>query len=309
MEDQLRYQEAKKVSIISLITNVLLTVVKAIIGFLSGSTALVADAFHSASDLFGTVVLLQGLRIAHKPPDESHPYGHQRAETITSKILAIILIVTALGIGLEAYRVLRQPVIEPPEFKAIYIAFLSIVSKEWLYRYTVKVGNKIKSSAVIADAWHHRTDAFSSIAALIGIGGAVYGYPIMDPLAGLFVSILILKTGISIYKQAILALMDTAPSKEILKEIRESAFQAKGIREVQDVKVRQYGSKFIVDMKVCVDPHITVKEGHGAAARAKENIMKSTDDVQDVLIHVNPCRKAEEYETTTCEDCEYKYKG
>lgn len=308
MEDQARYQAVKKVSIIGLIINVLLTIIKAVIGILAGSTALVADAFHSASDLFGTIILLQGLKIAHKPPDESHPYGHYRAETITSKILGLILIVTALGIGYEAYKILRQPMITPPEFKAVYIAILSIVSKEWLYHYTVKVGKQINSAAVIADAWHHRTDAFSSIAALIGIGGAILGFPVMDPLAGLFVSILILVTGLSIYKQAILTLMDTAPPKEILEKIREAAFQAKGIQQVQDVKVRQYGSKFIVDMKVCVDPNITVKEGHGAAARAKENIMKTINDIQDVLIHVNPCKESEEYETSTCEDCDYRYK-
>lgn len=305
MEDQLRYQKAKKVSIIGVITNVLLTIIKAIIGVWAGSTALIADAFHSASDLFGTIILLQGLKIAHKPPDESHPYGHFRAETITSNILAIILMITALGIGYKSYEVLRQPIIEPPELIAIYIAILSVVSKEWLYRYTVKIGNEINSSAVIADAWHHRTDSFSSIAALIGIGGAILGYPIMDPLVGLFVSILILQTGISIYKQAILALMDTAPPKEILDEIKEAAFHAEGVKEVQDVKMRQYGSKFIVDLKVCVNPSITVEEGHGAAARAKENIMKSTQDIQDVLVHVNPCRQSN---SENCEQCNNKLK-
>ncbi|SET80582.1 cation diffusion facilitator family transporter [Natronincola peptidivorans] len=306
MEDQVRYQEAKKVSIVGLVTNVFLTIIKAIIGIIAGSTALVADAFHSASDLFGTIILLQGLKIAHKPPDASHPYGHHRAETITSKILAIILIVTALGIGYESYSILRQPVITPPEFKAIYIAGISILLKEWLYHYTVRVGKKIKSTAVIADAWHHRTDAFSSVAALIGITGAVLGFPMMDPLAGLFVSILILKTGISIYKQAIMALMDTAPPKEVVEDIRVAAFEAKGIKEVQEIKMRQYGSKFIVDMKVCVNPTITVEEGHGAAARAKKNIMESSYDIQDVLIHVNPCRQPQE---ENCHHCDYKYKG
>ncbi|AOY76655.1 cation diffusion facilitator family transporter [Clostridium formicaceticum] len=304
MQDQERYQEAKKVSIISLVINVFLTIIKAIIGILAGSTALVADAFHSASDLFGTIILLQGLKIAHKPPDASHPYGHHRAETITSKLLAIILILTAVGIGYEALKVLRDPTIAPPDSMAIYIALISIVFKEALYQYSVKIGKKINSPAVIADAWHHRTDAFSSIAALIGIGGALYGYPVMDPLAGVFVSILILKTGISIYKQAILALMDTAPSREVLEQIREAAFQAKGIKEVQDIKVRQYGSKLIVDMKVCVNPNITVEEGHGAAARAKKNLMQSNYDIQDVLIHVNPCKHME---LENCKECRLKY--
>lgn len=305
MKDQLRYDEVKKTSTISIIINVSLTIVKAIVGVLSGSTALIADAFHSASDLFATIVLLQGLKIAHKPADEDHPYGHHRAETITAKFLAIILIVTGLGIGLASYKILRQPVVRVPEIMAAYIAILSIVSKEWLYRYTIKIGNKINSSAVIADAWHHRSDAFSSIAALIGIVGARFGYPIMDPLVGILVAILILKTGVSIYKQAIIDLMDTAPPKQILNEIRKIALQAQGIKEVQDVKMRQYGSKFMVDMKVCVDPSITVKEGHDAAAGAKKNIMESGHDIQDVLIHVNPCKQPN---SENCQKCDSQYK-
>ncbi len=302
MEDQFRYQEARKVSITSIIINIALTIVKAIIGIIAGSTALVADAFHSASDLFATIIVLQGVKIAHKPPDESHPYGHYRAETITSKFLAIILIVTALGIGFSSYKVLRKPLLSPPSLMAAYIAILSIVAKEGLYQYAIRIGEKINNSAIIAEAWHHRSDAFSSVAALVGIIGAILGYPIMDPLAGIFVAILILKTGISIYSQAIMTLMDTAPPKEVLDEVRSAALKAKGIKEVQDVRMRQYGSKYIVDMKVCVNPNITVEEGHDAAARAKVNIMDSAYDIQDVLIHVNPCIQSMSEECQYCRD-------
>lgn len=294
MEDKLRYYEIKKASIVSIIGNIVLTVLKAIIGFFAGSTALLADAFHSASDLFGTVVLLQGLKIAHLPPDESHPYGHHKAESVTSKILAIILIVTALGIGYEAIKILRSGDITPPKITAVYIAILSIVGKEGMYQYSVRIGRKIKSSAVMADAWHHRSDAFSSIATLIGITGAIYGYPFMDPIAGIIVSGLILKTAFSIYVEAIKGLMDTAPDKETLEAIKEAASEAKGVEDVQDVKVRQYGSKYMVDLKICVNPKITVEEGHAASARAKENIMKQNEDVLDVLIHVNPCSETKD---------------
>ncbi|WP_051569100.1 cation diffusion facilitator family transporter [Alkaliphilus transvaalensis] len=302
MEDQQRYSEVKKVSIVSIIGNVLLTILKGIIGFSAGSTALLADAFHSASDLFGTIVLLQGLKIAHIPPDESHPYGHHRAESITAKILAIILIVTALGIGYEAFKILREGDITPPAITAIYIAVLSIIVKEGMYQYSVKIGKKIKSSAVIADAWHHRSDAFSSIATLVGVTGAIFGFPFMDPIAGILVSFLVLRTGIKIYLDAIKGLMDTAPDKEILDAIKKSGVAAEGVREIQDLKVRQYGSKYLVDMKICVDPKITVEEGHGAAARAKENILNENEDVQDVLIHVNPCYKTKDY----CQLCDKK---
>ncbi len=291
MEDEKRYQEVKKVSLVSIIGNIVLTVVKVVIGYFSGSTALIADAFHSASDLFGTVVLLQGLKIAHIPPDESHPYGHHKAEPVTAKILAIILIVTALGIGYEAIKILLSGNIAAPKFTAIYVAILSILAKEGLYHYSVRIGRKIKSSAVIADAWHHRSDAFSSVATLIGISGAIFGYPFMDPIAGIIVSLLILRTAFSIYLEAIKGLMDASPDKETLETIKKAAAKAQGVEEVQDVKVRQYGSKYMVDMKICVDPSITVEEGHGAAARAKEHIMQEMDEVMDVLIHVNPCTR------------------
>ncbi|QUH26946.1 cation diffusion facilitator family transporter [Serpentinicella alkaliphila] len=300
MNDKLRYEYSRKASILSIIGNILLTGFKVIIGLLSGSIALVADAFHSASDLIGTIILLQGLKIAHMPPDESHPYGHHRAETITSKILAIILIITALGIGYSSFRIIRSPNVTPPETFAIYIIILSIIVKEGMYRYAYKIGKLIQSDAVIADAWHHRSDAFSSIGALIGVGGAILGYPIMDPLAGIFVSILILKTGIEIYISAVRDLMDTAPSDEIINELKDAAYEANGVEGVQDIKVRKHGSKLFVDMKICVNSNITVSEGHGAAARAKENIIKSNEYIQDVLIHVNPCYKEHSKDCDTC---------
>lgn len=289
MEDKYRYNEIKKASIISILGNVVLTVMKGIIGYFAGSTALIADALHSASDLFGSVVLLQGLKIAHRPPDETHPYGHHRAESITSKLLSIILAITAIGIGNEAIKILRSGEIVAPKSMAIYVALISVIFKEAMYQYTVRIGKKVRSSAVIADAWNHRSDALSSIATVIGIAGAILGFPFMDPIAGIVVSILILRTALSIYIEAIHSLMDTAPAKEILDSIRNAANKASGVKSVQDVKVRQYGSKYVVDMKICVDPQITVEEGHGAAARAKESILKDNTDVLDVLIHVNPC--------------------
>jgi len=300
MDDKLRYEYSKRASIISIIGNIVLTVLKVFIGIISGSIALVADAFHSASDLIGTIILLKGLKIAHMPPDEDHPYGHHRAETITSKILAIILIITALGIGYSSFTILLKPNVEPPESFAIYIVILSIIVKEAMYQYSYRIGNLIQSDAVIADAWHHRSDAFSSVGALIGVGGAILGYPIMDPLAGVFVSILILKTGISIYVKAVSDLMDTAPSDEIINNIKEAASDATGVECVQDIKVRKHGSKLFVDLKICVDGNITVTAGHAAAARAKANIFKTNDYIQDVLVHVNPWDKESDKDCLEC---------
>lgn len=300
MNDKIRYKEVRKISVINIISNFSLAAIKAVVGVISGSTALIADAFHSTSDLIGTAIMLQGMKIAHLPPDESHPYGHYRAESITSKILAMIIAATAFGIGYESIQVLRETIITPPKSIAVYIAISSIIVKELMYRYTIAVGKKINSPAVKADALHHRSDAFSSVAALIGIAGAIKGYPVMDPIAGIFVSILILKTAISIYIDAIRDLMDTAPAKEFFNQIQELASRAAGVKSVQGIRARQHGSKFFVDMKICVDPNITVKEGHDVATRAKENILKNNHDVQDVLIHVNPC---DEKANITCRDC------
>ena len=288
MKDEFRFQKAKKVSWVSIYGNLALTAIKLVIGFISGSTALIADAFHSASDLIGTVILLKGMQIAHRPADKDHPFGHHRAETITSEILAVILILTALGIGYEGIRVLRSPAIPPPELAAVIAAIFSILAKEGMYRYALRVGTEIDSDAIIADAWHHRSDAFSSIAALIGITGARMGYPVLDPLAALFVAILILKTGIQIYRKAVLSLMETAPSKEMLNELLAAAQVDEGVKNVEDLRVRRYGSKMLIDLKISVMPNLTVEEGHAVAARTKEKIMAVDSRIQDVLIHVNP---------------------
>ena len=291
MNDEVRFQKAKKVSLVSIIGNLLLTITKLIAGFFAGSTALIADAFHSASDLIGTVILLKGMQIAHQPADENHPFGHHRAETITSEILAVILMITAAGIGYEGLRILASNNIVVPQAAAVYVAILSIAAKEGMYRYSAKIGNEINSDAIIADAWHHRSDAFSSIAALVGIVGSRFGMTFMDPVAALFVALLIFRAGVQIYRKAVSALMDTAPSDEKLKELMDVIIAVDGVKQVDDLRVRRYGSKMIIDLKISVLPELTVEEGHNVAARTKVKVLDTDDSIQDVLIHVNPYYK------------------
>ncbi len=288
MNEESRYKASRKASYFGLLGNILLAFLKGFIGYLAGSTALMADAVHSASDFIGTVIVIKGVKIAHLPPDKSHPYGHHKAESIVSKIIAIILMITAVFIGYEAFQILIADEIGIPGVAAIVVALISIGVKEGLYQYTIRVGRKYRNSALIADAWHQRSDALSSIAALIGISGAVMGFPFMDPLAGIVVALLILKTAISIYIDAIHDLMDSAPPQEILNNITEAAKIDEGVLAVSDVKVRRYGSMLLVDMKINVSPSITVEKGHAIAARTKENILSHNKDVKDVLIHVNP---------------------
>lgn len=291
MDENERLSLGKKASWIGILGNIILTSIKAIIGIIAGSTAMVADAIHSGSDIIATAIVLHGIKISHAPADEEHHYGHIKAESIVAKIIAIILILTAFGIGLSAYRSLKDPSLKPPGSLAIWAALLSIVAKEWMYRYTVRIGKKIGSQALVADAWHHRTDAFSSVAALIGITGATLGFPLLDPLSGIVVAIMIGKTALSIYWDAVNALMDPAPSKEVMDEIKRITLAVEGIKSIHEIRARQHGNQIFVDIKIGVDPFITVEEGHDLASNAKESLLHKVENVKDVLIHVNPSKR------------------
>ncbi|MCT4621289.1 MAG: cation diffusion facilitator family transporter [Marinisporobacter sp.] len=288
MNEKDRLLLGKKASWIGIIGNILLTGLKIIIGIVSGSTAMIADALHSGSDIVATTIVLHGIKISHRPPDEEHHYGHGKAESIVAKIIAIILIITGIGIGTSAYHSLKSPNLQAPQSIAIWAAGLSIVVKEWMYRYTVKIGKKIESQALIADAWHHRTDAFSSIAALIGITGAVMGYPILDPIAGIVVALMIIKAGFSIYLDAINELMDTAPSEEIIEQIQKISLSVDGVKAVHKIRARKNGNQIYVDLIICVDKYITVEQGHHFATQAKYNILDAIPNIKDVVVHVDP---------------------
>ncbi|MGF7185909.1 cation diffusion facilitator family transporter [Desulfitispora alkaliphila] len=289
MNEQERVQLSRYAIAAGLAGNAVLTLLKGSVGVLTGSTAIIADAFHSASDVLSTLVAMGGVKLAHQPPDKHHHYGHAKAEPIAAKILALILIFTAAGIGWKAIQVAQSGNIVVPGTVAIYAVILSIVIKEGMYHYTVRIGRKIKSSVIVADAWHHRSDAFSSIAALIGVLGANFGYPILDPLAGIIVAIMILRMGINVYWSAIKELMDPAPKPEVIEQISEIVKNTEGVRSVEEIKARYNGPYIYVDLKICVHPQVTVEKGHAIAAAAKYNILEKDSTVKDVLIHVNPC--------------------
>lgn len=283
-----RAKQAQRVTIIGMIGNLLLTILKAIFGYLAGSSALLADAVHSLTDIVGSGVVLGGLKVASQPADETHHYGHYKAESIVAKIVALILIGTGVGIGWSSFNTFVEGELMVPEISALWIVTISIIAKEAMYQYTALVGKRIKSSAVIADAWHHRTDSLSSVAALIGIGGARLGFPQADPLAGIFVGGMIIYSGVKIYMTAIHELMDKAPKQEIVDEITKIAMKVDGCREINDIKARYLGANILIDLKIGVDPHITVLQGHSISAEVKKQLIENIEDVSDVLIHVNP---------------------
>ncbi|WP_213166038.1 cation diffusion facilitator family transporter [Alkalicella caledoniensis] len=305
MDDKQRAKEGVRVTVIGMVGNVFLTIVKGILGYLSGSSALVADAAHSLTDIVGSGVVLGGLKVASQPPDENHHYGHYKAESIVAKIVALILIFTGVGIGWSSFNTFFQGDLGAPEVSALWAVILSIVGKEAMYQYTAIVGRRIKSSAVLADAWHHRTDSLSSVAALIGIGGARLGFPRLDPLAGIVVGVMIVYSGVKIYLTAINELMDKAPDQEVVDKIKEVALNVEGCKELNDVKARWHGSKILVDLKLCVNPMATVLEGHSIAAEVKKQILQNNSEIGDVLIHVNPChQEGSDRDEQRCEQCD-----
>ncbi|OEF96476.1 cation diffusion facilitator family transporter [Desulfuribacillus alkaliarsenatis] len=302
METEERYSLGKKATYIGIIGNVLLTIFKGIVGVVSGSLAMVADAFHSLSDVLGSLIVLGGLKYSQLPPDENHHYGHAKAESVVAKIVAVILLITAVGIGYSAYQAIIQPVIEIPASIALWAALISVIVKEAMYQYTVRIANKINSAAVKADAWHHRTDALSSIAAFIGIGGALLGFPILDPIAGVVVALMIGRAALEIYWSAIKDLMDEAPNPELIEDIANITLGIKGIHSVHEIKGRHHGPKIYIDMKICVNKDETVEQGHSLAGKAKRLILEQHKEIEDVLIHVNPCIYKED--RASCKVCE-----
>lgn len=286
--DKSRYQESRKISLISLLSNTLLAVLKIFIGIFASSTALIADGFHSLSDMASTIIVLISIKFSTTPADKNHPYGHEKAEALGTNILAVILVLTAIFLGRDALLSLWQGDIKEPGLVALAVAFISIIVKEILYRYTIKIGKRINSKALIADAHHHRSDAFSSIAALLGIAGARLGFSFLDPLAGVVVALLILKVAYDILKSTSYELMDGRPAREKVDEITKIAAKISGVIDVYDLKLRSYGPNYIVDLKIVVQDQLSVVEGHNIACQVESQIIEQQADVKDVMVHVDP---------------------
>ncbi len=283
-----RNLKAQEVSYVGLGGNLFLTFLKGIFGFMFGSSALIADAFHSLSDLLSNGVVILGIKFASRPPDASHHYGHGKIESVAAKIVALILIVTGVSLFYSfVNNVLDEVTV--PQVGALWIAAVSILIKEGMYQYVSYMGKKLNSSALIADAWHNRSDALSSVAALIGVLGARIGYPILDPVAGGVVAVLILRMGLKIYFRSIKELIDTAPEKETLSQIREMVLSIPGAKNTREIKARMHGMSVYVDLKICVDKDHTVEKGHSIAADVRSRLEEGLTDVENVFVHVDPC--------------------
>ena len=293
MENQERFKKAEFVAIIGIIGNLILAILKWVIGVYANSRALVADAVNSASDVAGSLAVFIGLRAAKQPPDEDHPYGHGKAESIAAIIVAVLLVLVGFEIGKSSFQAFFQP-IEAPKLIALVAVIVSIVIKETMFRYTFSMGKKLNSDALIVTAYDHRSDVYSSLAALVGIGCAILGEKLgvgwlvyADPVAGIFVSILILKLAWKLGSESIHNALDHVLHEEETIELRKIVESIPEVKKIDELHAREHGHYVIIDLKISVDPYITVEEGHRVGKKVKQKLMEERH-VENVFVHINP---------------------
>ncbi len=282
---------AMRVSFVTIAVNLLLSVFKLAAGLIAHSGAMLSDAVHSASDVFSTFIVIAGIRIAGKKSDKEHPYGHERMECVAAIVLATLLCVTGLGIGSSAVRMIARGKVGSsvvPGFLALAAAIGSIVTKEAMFWYTRGYAKKIDSGALMADAWHHRSDALSSVGALVGIVGARMGYPVMDPAASIVICLFIVKAAYDIFKDAIDKMVDKACDDVVEEELRKCALSHSGVLGIDLLQTRVFGNKIYVDLEICADGRKTLEETHAIAERVHDSIEQRFPKVKHIMVHVNP---------------------
>lgn len=288
MNDKERMSAVNKVSFTTLAVNVALALVKVTAGIIAHSSAMVADGVHTVSDVVTTVAVIVGVRFSSRDADESHPYGHERIEGVVAAFLSLVLLATAFGIGRSGVLTILSGKYTRPGAIALAAAVFSIVSKEIMYSYTIKTAERINSPALKADAWHHRSDALSSVGTLVGIGGAMLGIGVLDPIASLVVCVLIIKVGLEIFMQAMDQLVDKSADREIIENIRQNIWDIEGVKDIDDIKTRIHGSRIFVDVEISVDGETSVTEGHIIAENVHNRIETAIGDVKHCMVHVNP---------------------
>ena len=284
-------QIAMRVSCISIIVNVVLSAFKLFAGVFAHSAAMVSDAAHSLSDVFSTIIVMVGVKLANQKPDKEHPYGHERFECVAAIVLAAILVATGVGIGWTGV----QKVIAGsygdlaiPGVLALVAAIVSIIVKEGMYWYTRRAAKKIDSSALMADAWHHRSDALSSVGSFVGIFGARLGFPILDPLACVVICLFILKAAVDIFRDAIGKMTDKSCDDQTSAKMQEVILSEESVVGIDQLKTRLFGDKIYVDVEICVDGSATLEQAHSIAQRVHDAIEEQFPKVKHCMVHVNP---------------------
>lgn len=282
---------AIKVSFYSITANIFLSIFKLLAGIIGKSGAMLSDAVHSMSDVFSTVIVIIGVKLANKKEDKDHQYGHERLECVAAIILAMSLILVGIGIGISGIKNIVSGNYESlaiPGILALVAAIVSIITKEAMFWYTKIAAQKTKSSALMADAWHHRSDSLSSIGSLIGIWGARSGFPVSDSIASVVICIFILKAGYDVFKDAVKQIVDEACDDETVAKIHDIASLQDGVVKIDMIKTRLFASKAYVDIEISVDGDKNLKEAHEVAQRVHDEVEKNLDIVKHCMVHVNP---------------------
>lgn len=282
---------ANKVSIETMVGNLLLSVFKFLAGYVAHSSAMISDAVHSASDVFSTIVVIIGIRLSSREADKEHPYGHERLECVAAIVLAMVLFLTGLGIGADAASTIfagEYNQIKVPGMLALVAAVISIIVKEGMYWYTKHYALQMDSGALMADAWHHRSDALSSIGALIGIGGAMLGFPITDAIASLVIFIFIGKAAFDIFKDAMRKMVDHSCDEETESAIFQHVMNNQEVQGIDKLKTRIFGNKIYVDVEIRVDKTYSLETAHEIAHRIHDEIELYFPKVKHIMVHVNP---------------------
>lgn len=288
MKRQDRFTSAERVIRAGFWINAALMVLKLSCGYFGRSEAVFADGVESASDFIAISTTMVAIRIGRQPLDGSHPYGHGRAESISAIVVSLIILLSGFGILAQAAFTIKSGTFPKPELVAVMAAVLTIVVKEYLYRFSHRVGTELESPAVLAIAKDHRKDALTSVATLAGVVGAYFGIGIMDPLAAALTSIFIFIIAYGTFRSAAHDLMDGRPPEKLISDIRALAEQYEGVEHVHDIRARRSGQFLIVDLKLDMDPDMTVRTSHHISTQVKKGIFRMFPNVGDVMIHINP---------------------
>ena len=289
MEDQSR--AAMRVSWVSILANVLLSLLKLLCGLLAHSGAMVSDAVHSCSDVFSTVVVMIGMRLSARDSDREHPYGHERLECVAAVILAVVLLITGLAIGYGGLQTIvrgQSAELTVPGLAALAAALVSIAVKEGMFWYTRRYARALDSPALMADAWHHRSDAFSSVGALVGIAGARLGLPILDPLASVVICAFIVKAALDIFRDAMDKMVDHSCDEETEAAIRARILAHPDVRTLDSLLTRTFGNRIYIELEIAVDGRLSLVRAHEIAEQLHDEVEAAFPKVKHVMVHVNP---------------------
>lgn len=281
----------RNLSLVSIVGNIILSGFKMFAGIAGHSGAMVSDAIHSLSDVITTFIAFFGVKISQRPADKSHPYGHERIECVAALILGLILMLTGIGVGkvgMENIFTKDYDTLSIPGIIALIAAILSIIGKEAMYWYTRYYAKLINSAAFMADAWHHRSDALSSVGSLIGIGGAMLGFPVLDSVASVVICLFILKVAYDIFKDAVTKMLDTSCDAEYEQELTNYIASQNDVIRVDMLQSRMFGNKVYIDLEIAVDGNKSLRDAHAVADRVHDNVENDFPNIKHIMIHVNP---------------------